>query len=611
MVPGRKYSFSGRNDIMLQEAIHPQMQRKTKIICTLGPASESESVLRDMIEAGMDVARINFSHGTYEDHLKKIETIRRLRKESGRHISLLLDTKGPEVRLKTFKDGPVTLMPGDPFTLCMYDTEGDQTKVSITYAELWKDLRTGSRVLIDDGNLELTVERLDEREITCRVIHGGTVSNRKGVNLPGIQLSIPFLSDRDKADIAFGVENEFDFIAASFTQCAEDILSIRRELEKNGCHGDIRIIAKIENAAGVENMDEILAAADGIMVARGDMGVEIPMEDIPVIQKTLISKCYNAGKQVITATQMLESMTKNPRPTRAEITDVANAIYDGTSAIMLSGETAAGMYPVEAVKTMAKIAVRTEDDINYIKRFGERQPEGFTNVTSAIAHATCTTAHDLGAAAIITVSKSGTTPRMISKYRPETPIIGCAMTEQVCRHMNLSWGITPLLIDEMTSTDDLFHHAVERAFEEGLVKFGDLVVITAGIPIGISGTTNMLKVQIVGDVLTSGVGLVDKKVCGTLCVCEDAKDAQKNFRDGDILVIPETTNALLPILRHAAGIICERPGKDSHAAIAGMTLDIPVIVGAVGATRILKSGTSVTIDGKRGIVFTGTSCPLA
>ena len=583
--------------------------RKTKIICTIGPASETEETLRAMMDAGMDVARINFSHGAYADHLEKINRIKKLRAEKGLAVSLLLDTKGPEVRLGTFADGRVTLEAGASFTLCMYDTEGDASHVSITYRDLWKDITIGTRILIDDGNLELAAEHVDQREIACRVLHGGEVSNRKGVNLPGVQLSMPFLSEKDRADIKFGVENDFDFIAASFTQCADDILQIRRALEENGCTKDIRIIAKIENAAGVANMDEILSVADGVMVARGDMGVEIPMEDIPVIQKTLITKCYNSGKQVITATQMLESMTHSPRPTRAEITDVANAIYDGTSAIMLSGETAAGQYPVEAVAMMAKIATRTESDIDYRRRFAERGPEIFSGVTGAISHATCTTAHDLNAAAIITVTKSGSTARMISKYRPETPIIGCATTEKVCRHMNLSWGITPLLIDEMDNTDDLFRHAVEKAFACGLVKDGDLVVITAGIPIGISGTTNMLKVQIVGDVLTSGTGLVDRKICGNLCVCKNEQEALASFRDGEILVIPETTNRLLPLLRHAAGIICEAPGTDSHAAIAGMTLDIPVIVGALGATKILKSGTAVTVDGKRGLVFTGNTDP--
>ncbi len=580
------------------------LERKTKIICTIGPASESEAVLSAMIDAGMDVARLNFSHGTHEDHLKKVLSIRKLRKEKNRSIALLMDTKGPEVRIKTFVNGFVDLAVGSRFTLCTYDVEGDETHVSITYDKLPEDIHIGSRILIDDGNIELVVREYTKQEIHCEVLHGGRVSNRKGVNLPGVQLSMPFLSERDRADIRFCVENDFDFIAASFTQCADDILQIRHELEQYGSK-DIRIIAKIENAAGVEHMDEILNAADGIMVARGDMGVEIPMEEIPIIQKTLIAKCYNAGKQVITATQMLESMTHNPRPTRAEITDVANAIYDGTSAIMLSGETAAGQYPVEAVLMMAKIAVRTESELDYKKQFAERKSDGFSNVTGAISHATCTTAHDLNAAAIITVTKSGVTARMISKYRPETPIIGCATTEKVCRHMNMSWGVTPLLIEEKENTDDLFHHAVDSAFAAGLVHYGDLVVITAGIPIGVSGTTNMLKVQIVGDVLATGTGLVDRKICGSLCVCKTAEEAFEMFRDGEVLVVPETDNRLLPLLRRASGIICEMPGVDSHAAIAGMTLDIPVIVGATGATRILKSGTAVTVDGKRGLVFTG------
>ncbi len=578
--------------------------RKTKIICTLGPASEKEEILREMIDAGMDVARLNFSHGTHADHKEKMDLVKKLRADMKRHIAIMLDTKGPEIRLHKFTEGRVRLEVGQTFTLLSEEIEGDHTKASITYKELWRDVKPGTHILIDDGLIDMEVERADCSAILCRVINGGFVSDRKGINVPGVKLSLPFLSEKDKSDILFGVEQDVDFIAASFTQCAEDILSIRSELDRAGGH-DIKIIAKIENASGVANIDEIINVSDGIMVARGDMGVEIPFEELPVIQKELIAKSYRAGKQVITATQMLESMRSNPRPTRAEATDVANAIYDGTSAIMLSGETAAGSYPVEAVKTMARLAVHTESKIDYKAKFSQIGIGSYSNVTSAISHATCTTAQDLKAAAIITVTKSGQTARHISKYRPETPIIGCSSVEKTCRILSLSWGVTPLLIDEKSNSDELFSHAVEMTYANGLVHFGSLVVITAGIPVGVTGTTNMLKVQIVGDVLATGTGIVKDSVCGTLCVCTDEDQALASFKDGDILVIPTTSNRIISILRHASGIVCERDGADSHAAIVGQTLNIPVIVGAAGATKLLKSGTTVTIDGRTGTVYTG------
>ena len=376
------------------------------------------------------------------------------------------------------------------------------------------------------------------------------------------------------------------------------------ELEKHNCH-KIRIIAKIENSGGVANIDEIIRVSDGIMVARGDLGVEIPLEEIPIIQKKLIKKASSAGLQVITATQMLDSMIKNPRPTRAETTDVANAIYDGTSAIMLSGETAAGLYPIQAVKTMAKIAERTERDINYIEQFRTRNIHERPNVTAAISHATCTTAHDLGAVAIITVTQSGRTARMISRYRPNCPIISGTTDSTVLRQMNLSWGVIPILIEEKHSTDDLFEHVVDVARKNNLVKDGDLVVITTGVPLGVSGTTNLLKVQLVGDILVSGLGVTKGSVCGNLCVCQNEVEALRNYKEGDILVIPETSNELLPLMKSASAIITERDGKNSHAAVVGLALDKPVIIAAQNATKLLKSGTAVTVDASRGIVFCG------
>ena len=433
--------------------------RKTKIVCTLGPATESDDVLREMMRSGMDVARLNFSHGTHETHGKTMARVKKLREELGLPIAIMLDTKGPEIRLGTFAKGKVSLKRGQTFVLCTETVAGDEKHATVTYKDLPRDVKEGTVILLDDGLISLTVLSLTDQEITCRVENDGDISDHKGVNVPGAQLSMPFLSEQDKADILFGIEKDIDFVAASFTRCAADILDIRKLFSSNGGK-DIGIIAKIENHQGVKNIDEILRVSDGVMVARGDLGVEIPLEEVPVLQKMLIRKAYSSGKQVITATQMLESMITNPRPTRAEATDVANAIYDGTSATMLSGETAAGQYPVEALRTMARIAFRAEADINYVKRFKERENEHTPDVTNAISHATVTSAHDLGAAAIITVTKSGRTARMISKYRPDCPIICCTMEDSVCRRLNLSWGVIPLKIEEIHNTDDLFERAV-------------------------------------------------------------------------------------------------------------------------------------------------------
>lgn len=575
---------------------------KTKIICTLGPSSNTPEMIKKLILAGMDAARFNFSHGNHASHQKLFDTLVQVRGELGRPIPAILDTRGPEVRVKSFKTGKATLASGKSFMLTGREVEGDDTMVSVTYEGFAQDLRPGSCVLIDDGLIELEVERISGADIHCRVVNGGVVTNSKGINVPGTVLSLPYLNERDRADIIFGIKTGFDFIAASFVRCADDVLQIRRLLDEYNCN-TVNIIAKIENPQGVENIDDIIRVSDGIMVARGDMGVEIPLEEVPVLQKMIIKKVYNAGKQVITATQMLDSMIKNPRPTRAEATDVANAIYDGTSAIMLSGETASGQYPVEAVKTMARIAEKAENDIDYIKRFRLAGFREHTDVTNAISHATVTTAHDLGAAAILTVSKSGRTVRMISKYRPNCPIVGCSTEQYVCRQLNLSWGVTPLLIEEQSTTDNLFEHAVDIAQHAGIVTDGELVVITAGVPLGISGTTNLMKVQVVGHVLVSGKGVgTGASVCANLCVCNDETEARASFKDGDILVIPQTTNVLLPLLKKASGIITEQPGHNSHAAIVGLSLDIPVIVGAENATRILKSGTVVSLDATRGIV---------
>lgn len=470
--------------------------RKTKIICTLGPSSDKEGILEKLAKSGMNVARFNFSHADYEEHGNRLKKLKKLREELDLPIAALLDTKGPEIRICSFEHDKIELKKGQKFTLTTKDIVGNQSMVSINYAKLPEDIKVGARILIDDGLIEMNVIDKTTTDITCIVNNNGIISNNKGVNTPGTILSMPFIGEKDHNDIIFGIENGFDFIAASFARTAEDILEIRKILEDYSCNS-INIIAKIENLQGVKNIDEIIAVSDGIMIARGDMGVEIPTEDVPVIQKMIIKKVYDAGKQVITATQMLDSMIKNPRPTRAETTDVANAIYDGTSAIMLSGETAAGLYPVESLEMMVRIAVRTEEDIDYKTRFKKRDILSNPDITTAISHATVTTAHDLSAAAIITVTKSGQTARMISKYRPKCQIIGCSTYCHVCRQLNLSWGVTPLLIKEEKNTDELFKHAVDAAENAGYIRPGNLTVITAGVPLGISGTTNLIKVQIV------------------------------------------------------------------------------------------------------------------
>ena len=580
--------------------------RKTKIVCTLGPATDDENILRQLMLNGMDVARLNFSHGTHEQHLERINSFKKIRDELGLPIALLLDTKGPEIRIKTFESGKIQLNSNDTFSLMTNDIVGSERAVSITYPNLPKELKEGDRILIDDGLIELEVIKLKSDEIVCNVKNGGILKDNKSVNIPNVSIKMPYMSKKDEEDIIFGIENDFDFIAASFTRTHLDVLDIRKILERN--HGkSIQIIAKIENSEGVKNAENIIKVSDGIMVARGDMGVEIALEDLPVIQKRLIRSCYNAGKKVITATQMLDSMIRNPRPTRAETTDVANAIFDGTSAIMLSGETAVGKYPVESVKTMAAIAERAENAINYKKRFDESKIAFETNATNAISHATCTTAHDLGAAAIITLTCSGHTARMVSKFRPNCPIIAATTSQKVLRQLNLSWGVAPVMSEERTNSDELFDHSIDVALKTGIVKNGDVVVITGGVPLGRSGTTNILKVQLLGNALLKGVGVNGLSASAPLCVAKSTEEALREFNEGDILVVPTTTNELLPVLKHAAGIITEEEGLSTHAAIVGMTLEIPVITGAKNATDELKNGAVVTMDATQGTIYGGIS----
>ena len=470
--------------------------RKTKVICTLGPAVDSDEMLRKLIIAGMNCARFNFSHGTHESHLVTYNRLRRVRDELGRPVAALLDTKGPEIRVKTFKDGPATLVEGGEFILTTWDMEGTANEVSVTYENLHNEVQPGTRILIDDGLIELRVERVEGQDIRCTVITGGVLSNNKSINIPNAKIQLPALTEKDRADLRFAAENDFDFVAASFIRKAADIEDIRAELRKWGGEG-IRIIAKIENQEGVDNFDEILAAADGVMVARGDLGVEIPAYEVPIIQKEMISKCVAAGKNVVTATQMLDSMIRNPRPTRAEVSDVANAVFDGTSCVMLSGETASGKHPVEALQTMVNIVSAAEEGTDYWKRFRSTVFDHTTSISDAISHTSCLTAMDLGATAVLTATQSGYTARMISRFRPGCAVAALTTEERVRRQLAISWGVVPFLSGNVDSTDRLFSLCVDTAKKEGLVQSGDTVVITAGVPLSSSGTTNLIKAQIV------------------------------------------------------------------------------------------------------------------
>ena len=473
--------------------------RKTKIVCTLGPATTDKDVVRQMIQNGMNVARMNFSHNTHEDHQRRIDMIKELRRELNAPIAILLDTKGPEIRLRNFEGGAVTLRDGDAFTLTARPIDGNEHIGSITYDALYKQVKTGDTILIDDGKIRLTVETVQDTDIHCRVVYGGIVRNHKSINVPHVRLGIPYLSDQDKADLLFGIENEVDFVAASFTRSKDDLIALRKFLDYHGGHA-IGIIAKIENSEGVENFDEILAHADGIMIARGDMGVEIEYERLPGLQKRFIHRCYQSGKMVITATQMLESMISAPTPTRAEITDVANAVFDGTSAVMLSGETAAGDYPVEAVKVMAKIAEQAETDAFEMGAYeGIRYDLDSADTTNAVCDAACTTARDMKAKAILALTKYGQTARRMSKFRPAVPIVAATPVERTFHQLSLSWGVYPVLSRYQKTSDDLMRHAVDCAKQIDVVGNGDRVVIVAGIPLDTAGSTNLLKVEIVGN----------------------------------------------------------------------------------------------------------------
>ena len=577
--------------------------RKTKIICTLGPSTDKDGVLRELIANGMNVARFNFSHGSHEEHKGRLDLLKSLREELGKPVAALLDTKGPEIRLKDFKNGTEMLEAGQTFTLTTRDVEGTKEICSITYKDLPHDVAPGGTIMLDDGLIKLQIQTVNDTDIVCTVLNNGKIKNKKGVNVPGVHLSMPYMSQRDKDDIIFGIEQGFDFIAASFVRTAQDVYEIRNLL--NEYDSNIRIIAKIENREGVNNIDSILAAADAVMVARGDLGVEIDFTELPGIQKTIIDRSFSFGKPIVTATQMLDSMMVNPRPTRAEISDVANAIYDGTSAIMLSGETAAGAYPVEALKTMSAIAERTEQEGFHLRGRTMDFNPGKISVSDATAHAACLTARDVNAAAIVTVSESGTTARLLSKYRPQQPIIACVMREQVQRQLSLSWGITPLMMSLAHSTDELIEMSTALAKENGYLHNGELAVVTAGVPVGVSGTTNMIKIHMVGNCLATGVGVGPENndvASGKACVCRTMDEVRAKFKPGMVLVVPSTSNEMLSFVRDAAALVVEEPGLNSHAAIAGKALLKPTVVGAAGATSHIRDGLMVAVDCAHGSV---------
>lgn len=578
--------------------------RKTKIVATIGPASESVEMLKKLFDAGINVTRLNFSHGDHQEHLRRIENVRTAAQETGKNIAILLDTKGPEIRTGVLQQEPIDVVEGETLIITTEQIEGTQERISVSYPGLVHDIEIGSRILIDDGLIEVKVERIEGTEIITKILNGGQLKSRKGVNVPGVSVNLPGITEKDAADIRFGLEQGIDFIAASFVRKASDILEIRKLLEDHDQEG-VQIIAKIENQEGVDNIDEILLVADGIMVARGDLGVEVPAEDVPLMQKMMIRKCNELGKPVITATQMLDSMQRNPRPTRAEVGDVANAIFDGTDAIMLSGETAAGKYPLESVATMARIAERTEDAIQYRDWLQQRCTDRQETITDAISQSVCNAALDLKAAAILTPTESGYTARMVSKYRPKAPIIAATPHKEVMRKLALVWGVYPLQADNADTTDEMLEVSVHTALQAEMIKHGDLLVITAGVPVRETGTTNMMKIHVVGDIVAKGQGIGKQAVTGKVVLARTAAEAQEKMKPGCILVTNATDKDMIEVFEQAAAVVTEEGGLTSHAAVVGLSLGIPVIVGVEEATSIFKDQAEITVDAVRGHIYVG------
>ncbi|MDW4101727.1 pyruvate kinase [Staphylococcus saprophyticus] len=580
--------------------------RKTKIVCTIGPASESEEMLEKLIKAGMNVARLNFSHGDHAEHKARIDTIRKVSKRLGKTVAILLDTKGPEIRTHNMKDGLIELEKGSEVTVSMTEVEGTPEKFSVTYENLINDVEEGSYILLDDGLIELQVKSIDKAngEVLCDVLNTGELKNKKGVNLPGVKVSLPGITDKDADDINFGISEGVDFIAASFVRRPSDVLDIRKLLEAKQ-NKNISIIPKIENQEGIDNIKEILEVSDGLMVARGDMGVEIPPESVPMVQKDLIRQCNKLGKPVITATQMLDSMQRNPRATRAEASDVANAIYDGTDAVMLSGETAAGQYPEEAVKTMRNIAVSAEAAQDYKKLLSDRTKLVETSLVNAIGVSVAHTALNLNVKAIVAATESGSTARTISKYRPQSDIIAVTPNVETARQCALVWGIFPVVKEGRKTTDALLNNAVATAVETERVQNGDLIIITAGVPTGEKGTTNMMKLHLVGDELAKGQGIGRSSVVGKTRVVKDASELEGKDLSESIIVTSSVDETLVPYIENAIGLITEENGITSPSAIIGLEKGIPTVVGVENATSEIQSDVLITVDANQGKIFEG------
>ncbi|WP_077327439.1 pyruvate kinase [Virgibacillus siamensis] len=585
--------------------------RKTKIVCTIGPASESIDTLEQLIESGMNVARLNFSHGDYEEHGRRIENIRKAAEKAGQTVAILLDTKGPEIRTGSFVNGEAMIKEGNTVYIAMNDVEGTAERFSVTYGGLINDVYEGSKILLDDGLIELEVMDIDHgnQELKTKALNSGLIKNKKGVNVPNVSVKLPGITEKDANDIEFGIEQGIDFIAASFVRRSSDILEIKELLERHDAT-HIQLIPKIENQEGVDNIESILEVSDGLMVARGDLGVEIPAEDVPLVQKHLITICNTAGKPVITATQMLDSMQRNPRPTRAEASDVANAIFDGTDAIMLSGETAAGNYPVESVQTMSNIALKAETGLDHTTILRNRSRSVDMTITDAISQSVTHTAMNLTVSAIITPTESGHTARMISKYRPKATIVAVTFSERVNRRLALVWGVHAVMGGLAQSTDEMLDIAVDSGLSTNLFKRGSRVLITAGVPVGESGTTNLMKVHVIGDVMAKGQGIGRKSAYGKAVIAKSAEEAMEKVKDDDIIVTYGTDRDMMPAIEKAAGIITEEGGLTSHAAVVGLSLGIPVVVGVKDAFDLIHDGEDITIDGAKGDIYKGHASVL-
>lgn len=579
------------------------MLKKTKIVCTLGPSSNTQEIIEKMIKAGMNVARFNFSHGSHEEHKARMDMVRAASKKTGIPVALMLDTKGPEIRLGLFKNGSIEMKAGNEFTLTSRDVKGDETIASVSYKELPQDVKAGDQILLSDGLVKLEVTSVDGEDIHTKIINNGKMSDRKRVAVPGIAINLPAVSEQDTNDIEFGIRMNMDWIAASFIQRGKDVITIRKILEKHNSH--MRIISKVECQAAINNIDDIIKMSDGIMVARGDLGVEVPAEEVPTLQKIVIKKCQIAGKPVITATQMLESMCTNPRPTRAETSDVANAILDGTDAVMLSGETAGGSYPLEAVETMARVCTFTESEFTLESHQDENAESATT--TESIGKAVVRIAKDLHASAIIASTERGDTAQMVSKYRPDCTIVAVSPHEKVVHLLQMNWGVQAVLGKEATDTDSVVDNGIFAALDNDLIKAGDLVVLTAGVPVAKAGSTNMIRVQVVGDVLLRGTGIGRNSAIGPVCIANDTASLEKNFQDGCVLVVKSSRSEWVDYMKRAGALVSEETGLSSDSAIAAITLGLPTIIGAENAVASLENGEVVTVDSSRGTIFRGVA----